>query len=260
MRGGFTTHAMNMGQRHVQLNNTFTVQSDGTIILHVAQAPNPFILQPGPAFLFVNVHGIPSNGSYVIVGSGDFGTQPTSPASVLPATVLADDSVTGTAAKDSVGGSTGSGSGSGSSSGDNGDDSGNGNGSGTSSSTSHLGEYIGIGVGAAAALGIIAGLGIFLTRRGRSGRRSLAGDSTSYAMTAGGQQNYKNVPYPGPGSTPGSVGSFAPLHQPTNSDAWNHSTTNLTQGPYQDEPFDPRDHHYDHHANSVRAVPQTGYR
>ncbi|KAG6806480.1 hypothetical protein H0H93_002887, partial [Arthromyces matolae] len=131
MRGGFTTHAMNMGQRYVQLNNTFTVQSDGTIVLHVAQAPNPYILQPGPAFLFVTVNGIPSNGSYVIVGSGNFGTQPTSPASVLPAAVLAEDSVTGTAAKDSVGNSTGSGSGSG---------------SGTSSSTSHLGEYIGIGV------------------------------------------------------------------------------------------------------------------
>ena len=88
IRGGFTTHAMNMGQRHLQLNSTSTVNDDGSIILHVAQVPpNPNIFQPGPAFLFVNIHGIPSNGTYVIVGNGQIGTQPTSPASVLPPNV-----------------------------------------------------------------------------------------------------------------------------------------------------------------------------
>jgi len=88
MRGGFTTHAMNMGQRHLQLNNTYNVNQDGSITLHVAQVPpNPNIFQPGPAFLFVNVHGIPSNGTYVIVGSGQIGTQPTAPPSVLPPSV-----------------------------------------------------------------------------------------------------------------------------------------------------------------------------
>ncbi|KAF8967015.1 hypothetical protein BDZ97DRAFT_1636315, partial [Flammula alnicola] len=39
MRGGFTTHAMNMGQRHLQLNSTYTVNSNGSITLHVAQPP-----------------------------------------------------------------------------------------------------------------------------------------------------------------------------------------------------------------------------
>ncbi|KAF8890003.1 copper radical oxidase [Gymnopilus junonius] len=88
MRGGFTTHAMNMGQRHLQLNNTFTVNQDGSITLHVAQVPpNPNIFQPGPAFLFVNIHGIPSNGTYVIVGSGKIRKQPTAPASALPPSV-----------------------------------------------------------------------------------------------------------------------------------------------------------------------------
>ena len=87
-RGGFTTHAMNMGQRYLQLNNTYTVNSDGSITLHVAQVPpNPNIFQPGPAFLFVNIHGIPSNGTYVIVGNGKIGQQPTAPASVLPASI-----------------------------------------------------------------------------------------------------------------------------------------------------------------------------
>ncbi|KAF8890000.1 copper radical oxidase [Gymnopilus junonius] len=87
-RGGFTTHAMNMGQRHLQLNNTYTVNQDGSITLHVAQPPpNSNLFQPGPAFMFVNVHGIPSNGTYLIVGNGQIGTQPTAPASALPSNV-----------------------------------------------------------------------------------------------------------------------------------------------------------------------------
>ncbi|KAG5647816.1 hypothetical protein DXG03_007739 [Asterophora parasitica] len=87
LRSGFSTHAMNMGQRYLQLNNTFTVQSDGTITLHVAQAPNPNIFQPGPALLFVTVNGIPSNGTNVLVGSGQIGKQPTAPPSLLPPSV-----------------------------------------------------------------------------------------------------------------------------------------------------------------------------
>jgi len=86
IRQGFTTHAMNMGQRAMQLNNTYSVQNDGTIILHTAQLPpSPNLFQPGPAFLFVTIAGIPSNGTYVIVGNGQIGAQPTSAASVLPA-------------------------------------------------------------------------------------------------------------------------------------------------------------------------------
>ena len=88
LRGGFTTHAMNMGQRYLQLNNTYTVNSDRSITLHVAQAPpNPRLFTPGPALLFVVVNGIPSNGTAVIVGNGQIGTQPTAPASVLPDSV-----------------------------------------------------------------------------------------------------------------------------------------------------------------------------
>lgn len=107
-RPGFTTHGMNMGQRHLQLNNTYTVNNDGSITLHVAQAPpNPAILTPGPCLLFVVVNGIPSNGTMVQVGNGQIGTQPTSTASVLPANVQLS-SASGTS------GGSGSGSGSGS--------------------------------------------------------------------------------------------------------------------------------------------------
>jgi hypothetical protein len=96
IRQGFTTHAMNMGQRSLQLNNTYTVQNDGTIILHTAQLPpHPNLFQPGPAFLFVTIAGIPSNGTYVIVGNGQLGPQPTSAASVLPASVRSEQANSG---------------------------------------------------------------------------------------------------------------------------------------------------------------------
>jgi hypothetical protein len=89
IRQGFSTHAMNMGQRIMQLNNTYNVQSNGTITLHTAQLPpNPNLFQPGPALLFVTINGIPSNGTYVIIGSGQIGQQLTAPASVLPPNVL----------------------------------------------------------------------------------------------------------------------------------------------------------------------------
>ena len=104
IRQGFTTHAMNMGQRIMQLNNTFTVQSNGTITLHTAQLPPiPALFQPGPAFLFVTIDGIPSNGTYVVIGNGQIGAQPTAAASVLPPSVLSSQGSK----------STGSGSGSG---------------------------------------------------------------------------------------------------------------------------------------------------
>ncbi|GJE92328.1 glyoxal oxidase N terminal domain-containing protein [Phanerochaete sordida] len=105
IRPGFTTHAMNMGQRYMQLNNTYTVNSDGSITLHVAQAPpNPNLFQPGPALLFVTVNGIPSNGTLVTVGNGQIGTQPTAAIAELPASVRLD-SAKGTGAGSSTGGS-----------------------------------------------------------------------------------------------------------------------------------------------------------
>ena len=39
-----------MGQRYVQLDSTYTGNSDGSATLHVSQLPpNPAILAPGPA-------------------------------------------------------------------------------------------------------------------------------------------------------------------------------------------------------------------
>ncbi|KAG6810798.1 hypothetical protein H0H92_010310 [Tricholoma furcatifolium] len=246
LRGGFTTHAMNMGQRYVQLNNTFTVQSDGTIVLHVAQAPNPYILQPGPALFFVTVNGVPSNGTMVIVGSGAVETQPTAPPSVLPPSVLLS-SASGSASSSTTN-----------------------NGSGSSgSSTSHLGEYIGIAAGGVAVVALALALGFFLRRR----RGTQQASDSAYAMTAGGQIGsgypqrtagpFAGAPY-GHESRGSDAGSFAPLHRPSESDTWNGSTVNLVQGPYRDEAFDPRasgglSMHYDPYG-SPRQAPQLGRR
>lgn len=149
VRPGWTTHAMNMNQRFLQLNNTYTVNNDGSIVFHTAQMPsNPNIYQPGPAFVFVTINGIPSNGSYVIVGSGQIETQPTAADSVLPPSVRLDDA-TGTANSNSTGG---------------------GGGASTSSTTSsHTGLIIGAIVAVVAILGIVgAVIGICMARRRRA--------------------------------------------------------------------------------------------
>ncbi|KAI5479758.1 glyoxal oxidase [Pseudohyphozyma bogoriensis] len=91
IRPGFSTHAMNMGQRYVQLNSTFAANSDGSAQLFVSQVPpNPAILVPGPVLMFVVVNGIPSNGTWVTVGSGELGTQTVNTPQALPASTGGD--------------------------------------------------------------------------------------------------------------------------------------------------------------------------
>ncbi|KAJ7596335.1 glyoxal oxidase, partial [Mycena floridula] len=91
VRPGWTTHAMSMGQRFLQLNTTYTVNQDSSITLHTSQMPpNPNLFQPGPAFVYVVIGGIPSSGSYVIVGNGVMGKQPTAAVDGLPGSVRLD--------------------------------------------------------------------------------------------------------------------------------------------------------------------------
>ncbi|KAF4585155.1 hypothetical protein EYR40_001992 [Pleurotus pulmonarius] len=206
IRGGFTTHAMNMGQRYLQLNNTYTVKSDGSITLHVAQAPpNPNIFQPGPAFLFVTINGIPSNGTLLILGNGQMGKQPTSDASALPPSIRLDSAA-------------GSGDGSSTSSGT---DHGSENSGGTGVST---GVIVGGIVGAIAVVGIIGALiGIFIARRRRA---ATAESSFMMSPTAGGT---------GPrGMRSSDSSAFIPLQQDNHSQAWNVSTASLNT-PYRDD-------------------------
>lgn len=209
MRPGFTTHAMNMGQRAVQLNNTYSVNNDGSYVLHVSQAPNnPNLLTPGPVFVFVVVKGIPSNGTYAIVGNGQIGTQPTADMAPLPAIVRLDNV---------------SGSG-------NGNSSGSGSGSDTSSSSSHTGVIVGGIVAALAVLGIAgAVVGICLQRRRRANATSA--NQAAQSRYAGGTAGMRQ--FGGGAAGRGSEGDFVPLQH---ADAWNASTTSLNgpTTPYKD--------------------------
>ncbi|KAF8154722.1 glyoxal oxidase N-terminus-domain-containing protein [Crassisporium funariophilum] len=217
VRGGFTTHAMNMGQRHLQLNNTYTVNSDGSITLHVAQLPpNANLFQPGPALMFVNVHGIPSNGKYVIIGSGQIGPQPTAAASVLPANVRL---------------ASASGSASGSNTPGNGDAAG-----GPGSGKSNMGLIIGIAVGGVALLALLgAVIGVCIARRKRA--RARLAPSAAYPMTsAGGVGALAGVGGAAMGARAmrsSDSSAFVPLQQDNHSQAWNASTASLN-APYKD--------------------------
>ena len=90
IRTGFSTHSMNMGQRYVELETSYTAFAENsTVVLHVSQLPpNPAIIAPGPAFIFVVVKGVPSVGVQVMLGSGKLGRQPILPSPELPSTNL----------------------------------------------------------------------------------------------------------------------------------------------------------------------------
>ncbi|KAJ7758521.1 glyoxal oxidase [Mycena maculata] len=171
LRPGWTTHAMNMGQRYLQLNNTYTVNNDSSITLHVAQAPpNPNIFQPGPAFVYVVVNGVPSNGTSVLVGSGNIETQPTNSAAALPDPVTFA-SATGSADKASSN-STGTDTGTASTT------------TSSSSSSSHLGAIIGGAVGGLVVVGLIgAAVAMWAARRKRAGA-SAPSPTRPYQYTA----------------------------------------------------------------------------
>ncbi|WWC67241.1 uncharacterized protein I206_101148 [Kwoniella pini CBS 10737] len=87
IRTGFSTHAINFGQRYLELETSYTQNSDsGEITLHVSQMPpNANIFQPGPAMVFLTVDGVASQGKLIMIGSGQIEKQPILQASVLPA-------------------------------------------------------------------------------------------------------------------------------------------------------------------------------
>jgi len=89
IRPGFSTHAMNMGQRYVELDSSYTGNADGTGVLSVSQLPpNPAILAPGPALIFVTVNGVPSLGQQIMVGSGKLGKQTVAAPQTLPSSLI----------------------------------------------------------------------------------------------------------------------------------------------------------------------------
>ena len=65
--------------------NTYTVNTDGSLTLHVSQMPpNPAVFAPGPAVLYVVVNGVPSIGEAIMVGGGFIGQQNVQEAAALP--------------------------------------------------------------------------------------------------------------------------------------------------------------------------------
>ncbi|KAF5391110.1 hypothetical protein D9757_003069 [Collybiopsis confluens] len=224
LRPGWTTHGMNMGQRYLQLNNTYTVNKDGSLTIHTAQMPpNPNIFQPGPAMVFVVVNGIPSNGTFVIVGSGKVETQVTQAASVLPTSVRLD-SASGSAAGTTTGNSD----------------------SPSSGGTSHTATIIASIVAGIVVLGIIGAIiGICMSRRRRAAAARQNAES-SYAMSnasgvgaSGGYGGYKNAAAAESSKAlRGSDSSAFSMHEGYNhSQQWSSSTANLTSSPYHDAPF-----------------------
>ncbi|PVF94465.1 DUF1929-domain-containing protein [Serendipita vermifera] len=85
MKTGFSTHAINFGMRMAELDHTFTDNGDGSVTLHVSQAPpNAAILPPGTCWLFVVVNGVPSVGVKVMLGTGVLEDQPLHDIEPLP--------------------------------------------------------------------------------------------------------------------------------------------------------------------------------
>jgi len=89
-----------MGQRYLQLQSTYTgYEINKTAVLHVGQVPpNPAILAPGPAFVFVVVNGVPSLGAQVMIGSGKLGAQAILAVGDLPESRIVTNETSGSTA------------------------------------------------------------------------------------------------------------------------------------------------------------------
>lgn len=173
IRPGFSTHAMNMGQRSLQLQHSYTVNDDGTVDFTVMPMPkNVNLFAPGPALLFVTIDGIPSNGKYIMVGQQDFGGQVpkdyTSGAGNEPTLPNSVNSTKFTAVPSESG-----------------------------ASSFGIGKIVGIAVGAAALIALIL-LGLLCWRR-QSNKRSQKGAALGAGEGAAaggiyGQSNYRDTP------------------------------------------------------------------
>jgi len=226
IRPGWTTHAMSMGQRALQLNHTYTVNDDGSIAYHVSQMPpNANIFQPGPAFVYVTVNGIPSKGSYVIVGSGKVETQTMNSVDTLPPSVRVD-SATGTGSSDNSNNTN---------SGDN-----------NASSSLSSGAIGGIVAAAIAVLAIFGTVGFFILRRRRvAAQKDPSGTLLSHETGVGGADVAEPFRQRDSDST-----SFAPL-QRSDMTQWGQSRDHLVSpSPYPSgissgefDPYNPRSSH-----------------
>lgn len=90
LRTGFCTHAMNMGQRYLELTTSYTIDPNTqTTTIYVSQMPaNAAIFQPGPAYVHLVLNGVPSIGKPVMIGSGNVGAQSIRSAQSMPSPTM----------------------------------------------------------------------------------------------------------------------------------------------------------------------------
>lgn len=228
IRPGFSTHAMNMGQRSLQLQHSFTVNDDGSTTYNVMPMPtNVNLFPPGPALLFITIDGIPSPGKYIQIGqqafggtipydyAGNAGSAPTLPSSVTNA------KFSSAATSSSSGSSFGT------------------------------GAIIGVAVGAAVVILLIL-LGLLCWRRQAKKRASKGmteGSASAGAGTIYGQSSYRDTPggeYKRVNTPSSSVHAFAaPLRSGTPNTDYDSYRMNDVSGP--NTPF------YDHPRDSTRS-------
>ena len=194
IRPGFSTHAMNMGQRSMQLASTYTVNDDGSVTYTVNPMPtNANLFVPGPALFFCTINGIPSTGKFVSVGMdmAKAGSVPVTPQIGSALQTLAapvDNSKYNAPLPSSNGGWT-------------------------------IGRIVGVAAGGAAAILILALVIFFCVRRKRKNAAPKTKGAYSYANnpTTGAAwnsqdagQEYKQVPPAAPFATQsrGSMGTF----------------------------------------------------
>ena len=77
IRTGFSTHAMNFGQRSLQLDLSYEVHDNGDVTFIINPMPtNQNIFVAGPALFFLTVNGVPSMGKMVRIGGENKGLVP----------------------------------------------------------------------------------------------------------------------------------------------------------------------------------------
>ncbi|EST05926.1 protein of unknown function DUF1929 [Kalmanozyma brasiliensis GHG001] len=227
IRTGFSTHAMNMGQRAVYLDYTYTVNEDASVTYMVNPLPNTIamnrLLVPGPAYFFVTVGGVPSYGKMISVGTAALGGVVPTQYNLGSALVSLPAAVNSTKFTASI------------------------SRAGSSTSEFGLGKIIGIAVAGAAVLALIA-LGCCLWRRKgkRNGEKAATGGaaapwSNTRDLGSGGPE-YKRVETP-VGSVAG--GRFAGARM--------DSSNTFESYRMSDQISESKDGYYDHSRSGSRA-------
>ncbi|KAF8295406.1 hypothetical protein DL93DRAFT_2103232 [Clavulina sp. PMI_390] len=81
IRAGYSAHALQMGQRYLELNSTYTINLDGIVS---QLPPDAKLFTPSPTMIHIVVVGVPSVGKMIMVGSGVIKAQTLNAVTPLP--------------------------------------------------------------------------------------------------------------------------------------------------------------------------------